>query len=398
MKILLLNYEYPPLGGGGGVTCHILCKEFVKMGHEVDYLTSHFGDYRKQEVIDGINIFRVPIFGRKDLNNATMQSLLWYPVTSLLKGYSLCKEKKYDIINVHFVVPSGPSGVILSKIFNIPVITSLHGGDIYDPTKKLSPHRNGFFQRIVARLLRNSNEIVAQSNNTRENALRYYKHDKHVHIIPLGFVPPIFEKRSRTSLGYKKNEIIIISVGRVVKRKGYDEALRALSMIHHIPDWKYLIVGDGPERGNLEKLAKDLNIRERVIFTGYVEEELKWQYLHIADIYFLSSHHEGFGICLQEAMFSGLSIVSTDHGGQMDFLRHEDNALIVSVRDIKKMARALENLALDENLRKSMRRSNHRMIKEYEINRIAEQYISLFEKAIEKRFNSEGKLLGENRI
>jgi len=391
MRILLLNYEFPPVGGGGGVACQILCKEFIRMGHQVDYITSSFGDFKRYEVIDGINIIRVPVFGRKDLNHATLQSMLWYPITSLIKGYFCCKEKKYDIINVHFVVPSGISGVILSKWFRTPLVTSLHGGDIYDPTKRLSPHRNGFLQRIVARLLRNSDEIVAQSNNTRENALLFYKHDKHVKIIPLGFVPPEFQKKSRKELGFSDDVILIISVGRIVKRKGYAEAIQAFDRIKHLQNWKYIIVGDGPERENLERLTKEKDLQERIIFTGYIDEELKYQYLDISDIYLLSSYHEGFGIVLQEAMFSGLSIISTDHGGQMDFLDHEKNALIVSVKDIRKMAKALESLILNENLRKSMRKSNHEMIKDYHIEKIAKEYLSLFNQIIEIGSDSRGE-------
>ena len=385
MKILLLNYEYPPVGGGGGVACYFLSKELVRMGHEVDYVTSRFGDFKKFEVVDGINIIRVPVYGRKDLNKATLLSLLWYPVTSLIKGYFLCGKKKYDVINVHFVVPSGISGIILAKWFRIPLIMSLHGGDIYDPSKRLSPHRNPILKKIINQLLGSSDAVVAQSSNTRENALKYYKTHREIEIIPLGFVSPHFHKRSRRELGISENEMIIISVGRVVKRKGYEEALRALKRIEHIDNWRYIIIGDGPERKNLEELAKELKIQNRVIFTGYIEEELKYQYLNIADIYLLSSYHEGFGICLQEAMFSGLSIVSTDNGGQMDFLKDEENALIVPVRDVGGMAKALERLIFDEDLRRSMKENNQDKIKEFYIDTIAERYISLFQSLVSKK-------------
>lgn len=378
MNILLLNYEFPPLGGGGGVACHILCKELVKQGHTVDYVTSHFKDFEKEEVIDGINILRVPVFGRKDLNHANFQSLLWYPVTSLLKGYSLCRQNKYDIINAQFVVPSGISGYVLSQLFGIPLVTSLHGGDIYDPTKRLSPHRNGFFQRIVARLLRSSNLVIAQSTNTQNNALTLYKFNGDVKIIPLGFNPPSFREVSREHLGLSPDDIILISVGRVVKRKGYNEALHALSKLKEKKNWKYIIMGDGPEREPLEQLTKKLGLEDRILFTGFVEEELKYQYLSNANIYFLSSHHEGFGICLQEAMSVGLSIVSTDNGGQMDFLTDDENAIIVPTCDISRMASAVEKLIDNADIRKRMGEANIEKVKDFSGISIAERHIQLF--------------------
>ena len=366
------------------MACHILCKELVRLGHEVDYVTSSFGDFKKIEVIDGITIYRVPVFGRKDLNNATFQSLLWYPITSLIKGYGLCRKKEYDIINVQFVVPSGLSGYVLARWFGIPLITSLHGGDIYDPTKKLSPHRNGFFQRIVARLLRNSDRVIAQSSNTQKNALSLYKFNDEVTIIPLGFNPPEVSMIKREALGLSEEDIVIVSVGRVVKRKGYDEALSAVRALKHKPNWKYIIIGDGPLKVHLESLCRKSGIEDRVIFTGFVSEELKFQYLMNADIYFLSSHHEGFGICLQEAMFSGMSIVSTDQGGQMDFLEDEKNALIVPVCNVKEMTRALIRLVEDKDLRTRIALNNREKVKEFSANNVAQMHITVFEEILNK--------------
>lgn len=384
MNILLINYEFPPLGGGGGVACLMLAREWVRMGHHVDYLTSHYGDFKINEVVDGINIIRVPVFGRKDLNHATLLSLISFPVTSLLKGYGLCRRSKYDIINVHFVVPSGVSGILLSQLFRIPLVMSLHGGDIYDPTKKLSPHRNGLLQRIVKRLLDNSDNVIAQSTNTRENTMKLYKFYGNVDIVPLGFIPPDFPPASRRSLGFSEDDIVLISVGRVVKRKGYGIALEALRRLTSIPSWKYMIIGDGPERPNLERLAKEYGIEDRVHFTGYVEEELKFQYFSVSDMYLLSSFHEGFGICLQEAMFSGLPIVSTDNGGQMDFLRNGDNALIVPTGDYRKMAEGLTILMKDLTLRTAMGRRNRELIRQFSIDHIAERYVSIFQHTMDR--------------
>jgi len=385
LRILIFNYEYPPLGGGGGVFCKFLAEELVKTGHTVDYLTSRFGDFKSSETINGVDVYRVPIIGRRQINKATLISLLSFPIASFLKGYSLCRKKGYDLINIHFVVPSGPSAYLLGKMFQIPCVTSIHGGDIYDPSKRTSPHNSLLARKVIHKMLEKSKEVIAQSENTRENAVKYYDIEKDIHLIPLGFPQPEFNKGTRKELGLSEEDFILVSVGRVVKRKGYDYALQAISMLKHIDSLRYMIIGRGPELKNLQQLAKKLDIEEKVIFKGYVEEEEKFQYLAAADVYLLSSLHEGFGICLMEAMSVGLPIISTDNGGQMDFLREEENALLIKAEKPGEIAQAVQRLLDSKPLCEKMGRINTGDVKKYYIGKIANDYLTNYREAIKKR-------------
>lgn len=379
MRILMLNYEFPPLGGGGGVACYHIAKELAK-NHQVDYLTTAFRGLPKFEVVDGINVYRVPVLGRKELSTATLLSMLTFFPSSLLKGIKLCRVNQYDIINTHFVIPSGPSGVFLSKLFNVPIVMSVHGGDIYDPSKKWSPHRHFILRKMITWLLGKSDIITAQSNNTKSNTNTYYHPNKEINVIPLGFIIPKFKKTTREELHLSDDDIILISVGRLVKRKGYEYAIEALNKLHR-HNLKYLIIGDGPEEENLKYLVKQLGVENQVEFLGFVSEEKKFQYLSISDIYVLSSLHEGFGICLLEAMYCGLPIVATNNGGQTDFLIDTENALLLPTKNSDALANQIMELIQNDGLRLQISENNIQKVIDFYIETISKNYISIYKSA-----------------
>lgn len=381
----MINYEYPPLGGGGGIFTRDLAEELAK-SHNVDVLTTHFKDLKKEEKVNNVNIYRVSVIQRTSLRTATMPSLLSFPLSGILKGASLMRRKKYDIINTHFAVPSGPVGSILSKLFKIPNVLSIHGGDIYDPSKKLSPHRHAIFRWAVRSALNNAAGVVAQSTNTKDYANKLYFPNKNISIIQLGLPEPKFEKVSREELSMKKDVLYLISIGRLVKRKGYDFLVKALKILKDRgQDINLILVGDGPEREYLESLASSSGISDKIIFLGSVPDEEKFQYLSASDIYVLPSLHEGFGIVLVEAMRCGLPIVATNEGGQTDIIKDEKNGILIPPRDVDALAIAISELASNLERRKTMTEFNKKSSELYSISHTAEQYIDLFNSVIQKQ-------------
>ena len=224
-------------------------------------------------------------------------------------------------------------------------------------------------------MLNHADRIVAQSSDTKHNAKRYYNPGQKIDIIPLSYEPFEFNPVSRMELGLVKDKSYIISVGRIVKRKGFDYLISSLKLLND--DVELLIVGDGNEKVYLDQLARKLRLTDRVHFLGEISEELKFQYLSNSDIYVLSSLHEGFGIVLQEAMQVGLPIVSTNNGGQVDIVKHQVNGLLVEACDAEALAAAIKVLLTDNKMYQDMSVNNMEALKKFNTDNIVNRYLEL---------------------
>jgi glycosyltransferase involved in cell wall biosynthesis len=162
-----------------------------------------------------------------------------------------------------------------------------------------------------------------------------------------------------------------------VKRKSYDLLIRALFQIRD-SKVKLLIIGDGPERQNLQNLTEYLGLRDRVKFSGFISEKEKYGYLSKADLFALTSLHEGFGIVFMEAMHCGLPIVCTNNGGQTDFILSGQNGLLLNVGDIGACAENIDRLRNDKKLYMKCSKNNRLKVKTFFAPKVAGQYLEVF--------------------
>lgn len=380
MKILFCNYEYPPLGGGGGVVNAALAAELAKR-HDVTVLTSRGPGLEPTEIVDGVRVVRVPVLFRRRRAVANFASMLAYVGTGTLAGRRLLAKGQYEIVNTHFALPTGPVGAALARVGKVPNVLSVHGGDLFDPSKRSSAHRHAPLRAVVRYVALAADAVVAQSEDTRDNLNRYYAPEVRPVIIPLGIAAPPRVAASRASHDVRPDDVLLIAIGRLVARKRFERLIAAVAMLDD-PRVKLLLIGDGPKAAELREQAARLGVASRVRFCGAVDETTKHELLEIADIYVSTSDHEGFGLVFLEAMTHGLPIVCGDRGGQRDFLVDGASGYLVPPDDVGRVVERCRRLIDRADERLAIGNANRARARDFFIGRCAERYEELFETVV----------------
>lgn len=396
MKLLFCNFEYPPLGGGGGVVNAWLAEELATR-HDVTVLTSQGFHLPREEKRGGVRILRVPVLFRRQLAAANLPSMFAYMVNGIREGRRLLERESFDVINTHFVLPSGPVGARLAHRFGIPNVVSVHGGDLYDPSKRTSPHRHALLRSWVRRLLRSADHVVGQSQNTLDNMRRFYTPELGGELIPLGIRrPPPAAAGNRGDYGFAPDEILLTTVGRLVARKAITQLLTVTAALGNA-NVRLLVIGDGPQRDELVRRAGELAVADRVHFLGHVDEDEKFRILRMSDVFVSTSQHEGFGLVFLEGMAAGLPVVSYDHGGQTDFLASDRTGYLVALNDETAFLDACRRLVREPALGRHMGQENRARAEAFFIDRCAEQYERVFEAAVTASTRSRRLTIGAGR-
>jgi len=352
--------------------------------HQVTVLTSGGLKLPADTMKGGVRIIRVPVFFRRRHAAANVASMISYLPMGIRAGRRLLATESFDIINTHFVLPTGPVGDALARFAHIPNVLSVHGGDLYDPSKWMSPHRHLLFRVIVRRLLRRADIVIGQSQNTLQNVSKYYTPELETKKIPLGIPRPVFQPASREAFGFTDDQVLLVTVGRLVARKAVDQLV---AMMHEL-DTKnavLLIIGNGPRKASLQEQASALGVSRRVKFFDNVQDEKKFQLLQVADIFVSTSQHEGFGLVFLEAMACGLPVVCYDFGGQTDFLTDGVTGRVLRLNDTNNFATACQRLISDAGSRSVMGTANRRQMEHFFIDHCAASYEKLFESVLKAR-------------
>lgn len=377
MHVLLINSEYPPVGGGAGNASANLARKIVQIGHQVTVLTSRFDSLKNLEMQAGVRIVRIPALRRKlDRSGALEQTV--FMLSAFFGSIPIIRKFKPDITLAFFGVPSGVSALGLKLLFGIPYVVSLRGGDV----PGFRPYDFAFYHRLIAPLLhvvwRKAAAVVANSKGLLELA-QAFDMNISIDVIPNGVSATLFTPTSRH---WEPAQLLI--VGRVVYQKGIDLLLEALAGIGQL-EWKLSIAGDGPLRGILEQKAQLLGIAERVSFLGWQSKTELLEHYNQANLLVYPSRHEGMPNVVLEAMASGLPVIASEIAGNEELVVPGETGLLVTAENIDELRAAIQELIIDPERRKIMGAAARiRVEDQYTWANTATQYLKLLSAALEK--------------
>ena len=381
MRLLLVNYEYPPVGGGAGNATANLARELASLGVEVIVLTSAFRGLPGQEQTDGFTVQRVPV-ARRYIDRCKPFEMLTFLSSASIAALKLARRWRPDVTITFFGIPSGPVGLVLRLAYGIPYIVSLRGGDV----PGFQPYDLALYHRLVSPIIRflwrRASGVVANSRGLQALAQRSAS-EVSVQVIPNGVDVERFHPAPHAR---KNGPIRLLFVGRLVYQKGLDLLLQALALMPSGSDVILEVVGDGDARPDLEAMVGAMGISERISFAGWCprsEMPLRYQ---ATDIFVLPSRDEGMPNVVLEAMACGLPVIVTRIAGNEELVQEGETGLLVPCEDPVALAQALARLAADGESRRRMGRAGRALVEQYYTwRRAAEAYLALIAPLVMER-------------
>jgi glycosyltransferase involved in cell wall biosynthesis len=352
MRIFMASdLYYPYLMGGGEKRMYEIAKRLAKK-HEVHLLTRRYRGLPSYEMNEGVHIHRITLpSGQIRLESPLDSSAFMIGLAA--KGMRL---GDFDICAPQQFFPIPPLWLI-AETRRRPIIPTIH--DVYGETWLQKFGTKGslmsLFEKIMLKLP--YTRVITVSNSTKKKLLDAGIPEDKIEVIPNGVSLEEFD-RVKTRKSEKPR---IVYVGRLVKYKHVDDLILAFSRLNL--DAELYIVGDGPERQNLEFLVRKLGIENKVVFTGFTNEERKIELIKSSHVLVLPSTTEGFGIVLIEAMAAKTPPIATDIPPLRELLGDEEMGLLFQPRRVDELQNKLERLLKDTKLREKFCQRGYDMVK-----------------------------------
>lgn len=391
MKIGIFTDTYNPVVSGVVTSINMLEHEMKKRGHEV-YIFAPSKSI-KLEPKDSQNLYMLksmPLLVAREYK----QRLAAFYSREIAKQI---KEIGLDIVHTQSEFSVGHFGKIISRKFDIPFIHTYHTmwEDYMHYILPVKGGRNIYpkrFARTFSRTFVRKAECIITPSKKTEKYLKYRckVKNKPIYVIPTGIDIKPFHKSNfkdqdrknlKASLGIKDDEKIIIFLGRVGEEKSIDVVMDNMpAVFKSIPNAKFLVVGDGPSKPDLEKQAEKLGIKDKVIFTGKIPWQDVPKYYNIADVFVNASLTETQGLTFIEAMAAGLPIIARYAPNLTEYIYNNKNGILV--KKSSDFSKAIISILTNEKLANKLSMNALKTVEQYSVEEFGDKLEMLYKEII----------------
>jgi glycosyltransferase involved in cell wall biosynthesis len=377
LRILVLCYEYPPVGGGTAVACeHVVDELAVRGGLEIDVVTSTAGPER---VVDrpapGVEVYRLPV-GKRELHYWRPDELAHWTYRALRLSRWLVGERRHDLAHCWAGWPSGIIGYLLRS--RLPYLVSLRGSDVPGYNARLRLLDPLVFRHLVRRVWSEARDVIAVSDSLRELA-RKTSSSTRIEVIRNGvdlerFRPAHAEGGPGDGTD---RPFTVLFVGRLVERKGVGLLARAFAgLARDHADARLVVAGDGPGRDALRAILRRDGLVDRADLLGVVARADLPALYRSASVLALPAFEDALPNAVLEAMASGLPIVTTPTGARELV---SDNGILVEIGSAEDIERALRTYRDDPERRRRDGRRSREIAETMSWAEVARRYRSLYD-------------------
>lgn len=372
MRILMLNYEFPPIGGGAGKAHLCILKEYAGIDDlQIDVLTSApKPGFVVDEFAENITIYKVGVH-KRDLHYWRKIEVIEWLAKAAGHYRKLLRANKYDLAHAFFAFPTGWLCYRTAK--KLPYVISLRGSDVPGYNVRLGLDYKlfaGLFKRIWVAAA----AIIANSQGLRQLALAFMPQVE-IGVIPNAVYTDRFYPREQMKLS---QPLKALTVCRLISRKQIDLLIESVAKAKKLDiEVELTIVGEGNLMNCLQKLAGKLDLAEQVRFAGRVPYEQMPQVYRDSDFFVMASEHEGMSNAMLEAMASGLPIITTRCEGVQELIA--DNGIVLDEASADSIAAAIKQLANDEQGYKTMCTAARNRAQIFDWKSVARQYLQCYQ-------------------
>ena len=367
-----------PTYGGSGVVATELGMALAGKDHEVHFI-SYNQPFRLDVFSDKINFHEVSV------SDYPLFEYIPYEHNLTAKLVDVVLHEKLDLLHVHYAIPHAFAAlsakeILSSKGVKLPVVTTLHGTDITLLGKDKS------FQSVIEYAINNSNVVTAVSKSLKNETMESFDIQREIQVIPNFIDSKLYKNKSDQELRRsfaKDSEKIIIHISNFRKVKRVQDVLKVFAKIKKKIPAKLLLIGDGPERLEMEQLSRDINLCDHIRFIGKLKAVEK--VLSVSDLFLLPSETESFGLVALEAMACKVAVISSNSGGLPEVNKDGKTGFLLDVNDIKGMAKKALYLLEDEEMLQQFKMCAYKHAIHFDLPNILPLYEKIYEDLSHKK-------------